>query len=168
MIGIMLVIPLNQTPPTPHFDASTKPWYCGQCSTSSLTWVGSHPTNRNRADQSRKMLRNLSVMVMYQWCVLPAVARYLSSCPMICFPHGKEIDANCSLPCNFWKCRSSNSLMRRTSLNSASISLHFFWDNSIVLANPSNSKHSTSFRKAHVPSSINFFSDTGGPGETRC
>jgi hypothetical protein len=109
------------------------------------------------------MLRNSSVMVMYCWCVLPAFARCRSSCPKIDFPHGMEIDANCKLPCNVWKRRSSNRLPQRTSFRSASISLHFFWGNSIVLANPSNSQPRTSLRYAHVPSSINFFSDTGGP-----
>jgi hypothetical protein len=126
-------------------------------------WVGLRPTNRNSADQSRRMLCNSSVMVMYCWCVLPAFARYRSSCPKIGFPHGMEIDANCSLPCNFWKRHSSNRLTRRASLRSASISLHFFWGNSIVCANLSNSQPRTSLRNAHVPSSINYFSDTGGP-----
>jgi hypothetical protein len=125
-IVIMLAIPLNQTPPTPNFDASTKPWYCGRCSTSSLTWVGLRPTYCNKADQSRRMLRNSSVMVMYCWCVLSAFARYRSTCPKIGFPHGMEIDANCSRPCSFWKSRSSNRLPRRTYLRSARISLHFF------------------------------------------
>ena len=46
VIGTTCLVPLNHTPPTPHLDASTKPWYDGGCSISSLTWVGLRPTSR--------------------------------------------------------------------------------------------------------------------------
>ena len=101
-MGIMLVLPPNQTPPTPHFEASTNPWYVGGCSTSSLTLVGLLPTMRRSADQSRRiLLRSVSTLISVLF-ERAAAAMYRSSCPRIGLPQGMAIDVNCSLPCSFW------------------------------------------------------------------
>ena len=100
-IGMRGLVPPNQTPPTPHLEASTNPWYAGGCSMSSATCVGRRPTRRMSADQSRSMFRRSSVTKNLRFGCLAADDMYQFNCPRIGLPHGIAMVANWRRPWSF-------------------------------------------------------------------
>ena len=98
-------VPLNQVPPTPQPEASTKPMKQGLCSISSLTWVGRAAALPRSSFQSAK--RSLSAFVILKVVAfsLAMEAMRLSRGPSSAFPIGIAMEANCSLPwisCSFF------------------------------------------------------------------
>ena len=102
-MGGRFLVPLNHTPPTPHLDASTNPWYVGNVGTNSLQKVGRSPISLMMYLQSKRVNRTSLDRMMCGNLQRLATFSALSNVPIKGLLTASDTVANCNFPCSFSK-----------------------------------------------------------------